>query len=278
MKVNIFFAGVFPFSWQHLERILESNKFEISGILLSKQRKHTSLWIENKINQLGKFIIFWDQKSLLQNLTANSADQASQVLVIAGFPEKINPQVIEAFNGRVVNVHPSFLPDFAGPDPVRRAILQGIDKFGYTIHKATSEIDSGFIFKQSLVKTSTSWITERIIEEIGAISSSELVEFLEKIHLHFSIPQISKFRSSEFLGTKVADNEFNFTFKEDIQTIFRKLRAAGISRRLIFTRVDGSQSVIHPPDSMIYETRIILEIGSGPIAIRWDPGGSLSIE
>lgn len=278
INVKIFFAGVFPFSWQHLEKILLFNKFEISGILLSKQRKHSSLWIKNKINRLGKFVIFWDQKSLLENLSANSGDKTSQILVIAGFPEKINSQLIEAFNGRVVNVHPSFLPDFAGPDPVRRSILEGIDRFGFTIHQATSKIDSGFIFKQSLVKTSSSWITERIIEEIGAISSIELVKFLEEIHLHFSILQISKFRFSEFLGTKVSDSEFNFTFTEDIQIIFRKLRAAGISRRPIFTRFNGSQTVILPPDSMSKETHILLEISSGPIAIRWKSGGSLSVE
>jgi len=82
--------------------------------------------------------------ALLEALHAARTD----VLVLAGYMKKLDPRVVQAFEGRAVNIHPGPLPRFGGRGMfgrhVHAAVLEaGVTQSGPTIHRVTAEYDEG---------------------------------------------------------------------------------------------------------------------------------------
>ena len=76
---------------------------------------------------------------------------APDLLVLAGFMRILTPAFVRRFEGRMVNVHPSLLPAFAGLHTHRRAIEAGCKLAGATVHFVTPEVDHGPIIAQAVV-------------------------------------------------------------------------------------------------------------------------------
>jgi phosphoribosylglycinamide formyltransferase 1 len=75
-----------------------------------------------------------------------------EVVVNAGYDRILSPPFVAAFAGRILNVHPSLLPAFAGGmDAVERALAAGVDVTGCTVHVVTDEVDAGPILLQATV-------------------------------------------------------------------------------------------------------------------------------
>jgi phosphoribosylglycinamide formyltransferase-1 len=73
------------------------------------------------------------------------------LVVLAGFMRVLTPVFVEAFPGRLINIHPSLLPAFTGLDTHARAIAAGCKFAGCTVHFVTSELDHGPIIAQAVV-------------------------------------------------------------------------------------------------------------------------------
>ncbi|UCH52609.1 MAG: phosphoribosylglycinamide formyltransferase [Pseudomonadota bacterium] len=72
-------------------------------------------------------------------------------VVLAGFMRILTPAFIEHYRGRLLNVHPSLLPAFAGLNTHARALAAGVQEHGATVHFVTPEVDSGPIIVQARV-------------------------------------------------------------------------------------------------------------------------------
>jgi phosphoribosylglycinamide formyltransferase-1 len=76
-------------------------------------------------------------------------------VALAGFAAILEPVVIDAFEGRILNIHPSLLPSFAGsvaPGPQAAALRAGVKLAGCTVHVVTREVDAGPIVAQAAVR------------------------------------------------------------------------------------------------------------------------------
>ena len=76
---------------------------------------------------------------------------APDVLALAGFMRILTPGFVAHYHGRMVNVHPSLLPAFAGLNTHRRAIEAGCKAAGATVHFVVNEVDHGPIIAQAVV-------------------------------------------------------------------------------------------------------------------------------
>jgi len=77
---------------------------------------------------------------------------AVELVVDAGYDRIHTSPFLEAFGGRIINVHPSLLPDFAGGmDAVEQALKAGAKVTGATVHLVTGELDAGPILMQESV-------------------------------------------------------------------------------------------------------------------------------
>jgi phosphoribosylglycinamide formyltransferase-1 len=74
--------------------------------------------------------------------------RGAELVVLAGFMEILSPEFIRRFAGRIVNVHPSLLPAFAGIRVIQQAIDYGAKVMGVTVHFVDEGVDSGPIILQ----------------------------------------------------------------------------------------------------------------------------------
>lgn len=73
------------------------------------------------------------------------------LVVLAGFMRVLGPEFVQAFAGRLINIHPSILPAFAGLHTHRRALAAGVKWHGATVHYVTPDLDQGPIVVQAAV-------------------------------------------------------------------------------------------------------------------------------
>ena len=71
-------------------------------------------------------------------------------LVLARYMQVLTPGLVQAFPGRIINIHHSFLPGFVGAKPYHRAHDRGVKLIGATAHFVTEELDEGPIIEQAV--------------------------------------------------------------------------------------------------------------------------------
>ncbi len=105
-----------------------------------------------------------------------------ELLVTAGYDRILSPAFVAAWRGRIVNVHPSLLPAFAGGmDAVERALAHGVKITGCTVHVVTDEVDGGPILLQSAVPVLPDDTVESLHARIQAEEHRILPEAIELI-------------------------------------------------------------------------------------------------
>jgi formyltetrahydrofolate deformylase len=75
------------------------------------------------------------------------------VIVLARYMQVLSPSFIERYQHRVINIHHSFLPAFAGGKPYHQAAERGVKLIGATAHYATASLDEGPIIEQDVIRT-----------------------------------------------------------------------------------------------------------------------------
>lgn len=65
------------------------------------------------------------------------------LVVLAGFMRVLGGRFVDHYRGRLINIHPSLLPDFPGLDTHRRALAAGIGEHGASVHFVTNQVDGG---------------------------------------------------------------------------------------------------------------------------------------
>lgn len=78
-------------------------------------------------------------------------EHGCELVVLAGFMRILTPVFLEAFPGRVINIHPSLLPSFPGVDAQGQAFRAGVKLAGCTVHFVEIGVDSGPIIAQVAV-------------------------------------------------------------------------------------------------------------------------------
>jgi phosphoribosylglycinamide formyltransferase-1 len=84
-------------------------------------------------------------------LVATLRPRGVTFICLAGFMRLVSPVLCDAFPCAIVNIHPSLLPSFPGPDAQRQALEHGVKVSGATVHFVTPELDAGPIILQACV-------------------------------------------------------------------------------------------------------------------------------
>ncbi|SHK75792.1 formyltetrahydrofolate deformylase [Chitinophaga jiangningensis] len=82
------------------------------------------------------------------------ADQQIDFIVLARYMQILSPQFVSLFPQRIINIHHSFLPAFAGARPYQHAYNRGVKLIGATAHYVTDELDEGPIIEQDVARVS----------------------------------------------------------------------------------------------------------------------------
>ena len=99
-----------------------------------------------------------------------AALQSAQVdlIVLAGFMRVLKGDFLRAFEGRIVNIHPSLLPCFPGLQSWKQALDHGVKMAGCTVHFVDAGVDSGAIIGQQVVPVLDNDTPETLHQRIHA--------------------------------------------------------------------------------------------------------------
>ncbi|SFN35750.1 formyltetrahydrofolate deformylase [Chitinophaga sp. YR627] len=81
-------------------------------------------------------------------------DAKADFTVLARYMQILSPSFVSTFPGKIINIHHSFLPAFAGANPYKNAYTRGVKLIGATAHYVTDDLDEGPIIDQDVARVS----------------------------------------------------------------------------------------------------------------------------
>jgi len=171
-KLAIFVSG----NGSNLQAIIDSieNDYLAAEISLVLSNVKDAYALERGKNH-GLEVVFLDPKTfpnranyeqkIIDLLLSKSID----LICLAGFMQILGKNFIEAFSGKIINIHPSLLPAFPGLNVQKKALEHGAKFSGCTVHFVNEEIDGGAIILQSVVpihdEDDIESLSKRILEQ-----------------------------------------------------------------------------------------------------------------
>jgi phosphoribosylglycinamide formyltransferase-1 len=122
--------------------VVISDQAGASGLLKAREQNLETLVIER-----GKR----SREAHETELLAALRERAVNFVCLAGYMRLLSPLFIEAYRGRVLNIHPSLLPAFPGLNAPRQALVYGVKYTGCTVHFVDETLDGGCIIAQAIV-------------------------------------------------------------------------------------------------------------------------------
>ncbi len=123
--------------------VVISNCAEAPGVAAARHRGIPALTIEAN----GRKRAEHDAE-----IVAALQERQVDLVCLAGYLRLLSPQFIQAFDGRILNIHPSLLPAFPGLDAQRQALEYGVQHSGCTVHFVDEQLDHGVIILQRSVE------------------------------------------------------------------------------------------------------------------------------
>jgi len=104
-----------------------------------------------------------------REIAATLREHQVDLVCLAGYMRLLSPEFVNAFRGRILNIHPSLLPDFPGLHPHQQALQAGVEESGCTVHLVDETLDGGPIIAQRrvpvLVGDTEETLAARILEQ-----------------------------------------------------------------------------------------------------------------
>ena len=124
--------------------VVISNRADAGGLALAEAEGVPTVTIESK--PFGK-----DRAAFEAKLQSALDDHRIGLICLGGFMRLFTAEFVQAWYGRMLNIHPSLLPSFPGLDPHAQALHAGVKVSGATVHFVTPETDAGPIVMQGVV-------------------------------------------------------------------------------------------------------------------------------
>jgi phosphoribosylglycinamide formyltransferase 1 len=140
--------------------IVISDKADARGLELAKERGLETRAIERR----GR-----NREEHEREIISVLREHEVELVCLAGYMRLLSPCFIEAFRGRILNIHPSLLPAFPGLDAQRQALAHGVKVSGCTVHFVDETLDGGPIIAQRVVPVmeddTVETLSARILEQ-----------------------------------------------------------------------------------------------------------------
>jgi len=185
-KIVLFASG----SGSNVENIIryfqESSSVEVAFVFTNKQEAG----VLERCKRLGVPAAYLNKAALdstvflemLKNLNPN-------LIVLAGYLQKISADWVEAFAGRIINIHPALLPNYGGKGMygmnVHQAVIQAKEKeSGISIHYVNEHYDQGALIAQYTVSVDAQDTPEQLAQKVQALEHRYFPEEIEKLLQH----------------------------------------------------------------------------------------------
>ena len=150
-KIAVFASGNGS-NFQAIADAIEAGNLQAELVLVVTDKPHA--FVVERAKQAGvesfSFIPSqFDSKQLYEQMIKEKLEELEvEWIVLAGYMRLIGPVLLEAFENRIVNIHPSVLPAFPGKDAIGQTIASGAESAGVTVHFVDAGMDTGKIISQ----------------------------------------------------------------------------------------------------------------------------------
>ena len=135
-----------------------SNRPNVKGLERAQTANIPALTLDHK--QFDSREAF-DQQ-LIQEIDQHQPD----LIILAGFMRILTDEFVKHFEGRMLNIHPSLLPEFTGLNTHQRAIEAGVKQHGVSVHYVSNELDGGPLVLQAVIDVDAKDTAESLQQRI----------------------------------------------------------------------------------------------------------------
>ena len=115
-----------------------------------------------------------------QKIVERCRQSEVELICLAGYMRIVGKTLLDAYNGHIINLHPSLLPAFKGARAIEQALEYGVKIFGATIHHVDESLDGGKIIDQRAVEYYGNDL-EEITAKIHTLEHQLYIETIKKI-------------------------------------------------------------------------------------------------
>tara|TARA_A100000164_G_C21846233_1_gene742635 strand:+ start:395 stop:1045 length:651 start_codon:yes stop_codon:yes gene_type:complete len=150
-----------------------SNNPDAYGLKRAKK-----LNVESKVIDHTKFCSRVDFEHELENYLN---ELQPDLIVLAGFMRILGQKIIKQFSDKMINLHPSLLPLYPGLNTHQKALNNGDEEHGISIHFVSSELDAGPLIAQGVIKIKKDEFIDSLIERIHKVEHILLPKIINDI-------------------------------------------------------------------------------------------------
>lgn len=121
------------------------------------------------------------EEAILNNLKKHQVDW----VILAGYMRLIGPVLLTAYDGRIINIHPSLLPKYKGKDAIERAFNAGEKEIGVSIHYVDAGMDTGEVITQEAIPLTGEETLLEVKAKIHQVEHRLYPETLERLFKSF---------------------------------------------------------------------------------------------
>ena len=143
MRIAVLCSG----NGSNFENIVRTCKNDEVVLMIHNKKKCGAAKRADKLGIPHSYIESTDEINMIRLIQAWNVD----LIVLAGWMRIVTKDFIDAFRGRIINVHPSLLPKYKGLHAIEQAMDAGETETGATVHYVNEELDGGEIIIQSKV-------------------------------------------------------------------------------------------------------------------------------
>ena len=219
-KIKIIIFGDYYRSYLFFEKVKLNHNFEIKLFITSKKNERT--FISNKkeiITKKTKLIESSNLDSICKKLDKINYD----FIISIAYSKIFKGEILKRNFGKILNIHPSFLPRRRGPDPIRNGILKNDKNFGVSLHQVDRLIDSGKLISRYKLKNNQKDNTKLILDKFA----NKFFKYILLDIVNFSENKPKFFNQNDFYSyaPKITDDLLQISKRDSLNLIRRKIRA-----------------------------------------------------
>ncbi|KXV21154.1 phosphoribosylglycinamide formyltransferase [Gluconobacter japonicus] len=152
-----------------------SNRPDAAGLEVARAAGLQTIAIDHKL--FGK-----DREAHEHKVDAAIRASGAEIVCLAGYMRVLTPFLVNAWEGRMLNIHPSLLPAFPGLHTHEAALTAGAKEHGCTVHLVTSGVDEGPVLGQAKIAVQSDdtpdRLASRVLEQEHRLYPAVLADFI----------------------------------------------------------------------------------------------------
>ena len=171
-KIAVFASGTGT-NFEAIAEAIENQKLHAEIVCVVVDKVNAAVIEKARKRNIDSFVFtakdYASKEAYEKEIVAYLQEREAELCVLAGYMRLCGEVLLNAYEGRIINIHPSLLPAFKGKDAIGQAIAAGVKVMGVTIHYVDASLDGGKIIAQRAFDVDPLWSHEEIEAQVHKI-------------------------------------------------------------------------------------------------------------